>query len=117
MIPKPIKMVMTMAMIHFRYCIQQSRMSGEGVRAALTLFRFPSFDGDVEDSHNFDVDALGSFSVVTGEGNDWVEAEAIGREVFKGARPPICDSLKRLLMAACDLGLGGGGGAFLSTNS
>jgi hypothetical protein len=44
-------------------------MSGSGVRAALILLRLPSFDGDVDDSHNFDVEAL-AFRVVAGEGKD-----------------------------------------------
>jgi hypothetical protein len=81
-------------------------MSGSGVRAALILLRLPSFDGDVEDSHNFDVEAL-AFKVVAGEGKDWVEADAIGRAVSNAARPDTRGFRVGRLMPGCEFGLGG----------
>lgn len=82
-------------------------MSGAGVRPALTFCRLVSFKDDGEDSHIFEVDALLSASVVTGEGKEEVEAEAIGNDVTRGAGCPARESRSTLLMAGCDLGLGG----------
>jgi len=78
------------------------------VSAAFSLLRLPSFEGDVDDSHNFDVEAF-AFKVVAGEGSDWVEAEAMGRAVSKAARPdPDNRGLREdRLMPGCEIGLGG----------
>jgi hypothetical protein len=73
---------MTIEMTHLRYFDHQSRISGAGAKASLILFRFPSLVGDVDDSHNFEVEAF-AFNVVAGEGSDCVEVDAIGRDSVK----------------------------------
>jgi len=95
-------MVITTEMTHFRYFDHQSRISGAGVKASFILFRLPSVEGDVDDSHNFEVEAF-AFNVVAGEGSDCVEEEAIGREVLSGFRPR---ESRKVSTAICDLGLG-----------
>lgn len=74
--------------------------------AAFSLLRLPSFEGDVDDSHNFDVEAF-AFKVVAGEGSDWVEADAIGRAVSSAARPETLGLREGRLMPGCETGLGG----------
>jgi hypothetical protein len=74
-------------------------MSSDGVIAA---FIFPfrlSFDLEVEDSHNFDVDALGSARVVLGDGNVCVDDPAMGNDVFKGEAYRVRESRTRSLTA------------------
>ena len=74
--------------------------------AAFSLLRLPSFEGDVDDSHNFDVEAF-AFKVVAGEGSDCVEADAIGRAVSRAARPETLGLREDRLMPGCETGLGG----------
>jgi hypothetical protein len=93
---------MTIEMTHFRYFDHQSRISGAGVNASLILFRFPSFVGVVDDSHNFEVEAF-AFNVVAGEGSDCVDVDAIGRDVSRGFK---AREFRKVSTAICDLGLG-----------
>jgi hypothetical protein len=83
----------------------------------LTFLRLPSFDGESVDSHSFEVDALLllSANVVTGDGKDEVDADAMGSDVSSGAGCANRDARKTLLTARCDVGLGGG--VLLSLNS
>lgn len=85
MMPRPTRMRITIPMIHLRYFVQQSRMSADGASAALILPFRPSFDREPDDSHSFDVDALGSSGLAEADGRVWVDDDAMGSDVSSGA--------------------------------